>query len=383
MAGDVRRPAHGVISQEMGIEVHPHDPAPVRQGPDHLVGEVPGVVPEGPAAGVAGQEGPPGCPAEVPEAVIPQMGHVGEDMEPLHLRQKFKAPVREPAPLAVGKAQLVGVVPGEGHQPDPQGVEAPQQVRVSPEHRPLLHGEKGPDLSPGPGLLQVGEGEDRAEEVPVGLCRLPEEVRLGQSLRQGVRRPLFVHKEGEGLEKIAAVLQLFQGKMPPGSGPEGVVPARPAVRQQAGEGVAVEVDEGHGAVPPYDFSLAFYVGFWYDVPENKICGSAQGSDPLSACMGVTAPTQRLPPHRIGRLYRLPGPFASISHLSVFAVDGVFVVSVRLCAAGPGDAYRIFLLMLCRVIPTRHFLFFPIRLEARRGSLAGLLGENKIFQEEES
>ena len=48
--------------------------------------------------------------------------------------------------------------------------------------------------------------------------------------------------------------------------------------------------------------------------ENKICGSAQGSDPLSACMGVTAPTQRLPPHRIGRLYRLPGPFASISHL---------------------------------------------------------------------
>ena len=22
-------------------------------------------------------------------------------------------------------------------------------------------------------------------------------------------------------------------------------------------------------VPPFDFSLAFYVGFWYDIPENK------------------------------------------------------------------------------------------------------------------
>ena len=102
-----------------------------------------------------------------------------------------------------------------------------------------------------------------------------------------------------------------------------------------------------------------------------------------ACMGVQPPTQRLSPHRIGQLYRLPGPFASISRRGRLAVDGLIVVSERLCAAGPGDAYRIFLLMLCRVIPTRHFLFFPIRLEARRGSLAGLLGENKIFQEEES
>ena len=153
--------AHRPGAQEAGVEVGPYQAAPVPQGPEHLVGEVPPVGPQGPGVGVAGQEGPPGSPAHVPEAPVGEVGDVREHPQGLHLRQEGEAGPGEAPGLAVGGAQLVGVVPGEGEDPHPQAVEGAQQGEGAPAYAPLLHGEQAADLAGLPGLDQVLEGQNR------------------------------------------------------------------------------------------------------------------------------------------------------------------------------------------------------------------------------
>ena len=100
--------AHRPGAQEAGVEVGPYQAAPVPQGPEHLVGEVPPVGPQGPGVGVAGQEGPPGSPAHVPEAPVGEVGDVREHPQGLHLRQEGEAGPGEAPGLAVGAPSWLG-----------------------------------------------------------------------------------------------------------------------------------------------------------------------------------------------------------------------------------------------------------------------------------
>ncbi len=64
---------------EGGGEVHTHHPSPVREGPDHLVCEVPGMVADGPAVGVGGDHRSPRQVHEVPESGVAEVGDVDDD----------------------------------------------------------------------------------------------------------------------------------------------------------------------------------------------------------------------------------------------------------------------------------------------------------------
>ena len=138
------------------------------------------MVPQGPAARVGGQEGALGQAAHVPEPLVPQVGDVGQHPQSLHLGQKGPAGLRQAPGLAVGGSQLVGVVPGEGEQTDPQPVEGTQQGELAPAHASLLHRQQGAQFARPAGLLQVGKGQDGLDQVGVGRHLLPVQVGQGE-----------------------------------------------------------------------------------------------------------------------------------------------------------------------------------------------------------
>ncbi len=81
---------------EEGGEVHAHDPAGVCEGPDHLVGHVPGMVADGPGVGVGGDDGPLCHVYEVPEPGVAEVGGVYQDAEAVQLLDGLHPELREP-----------------------------------------------------------------------------------------------------------------------------------------------------------------------------------------------------------------------------------------------------------------------------------------------
>ena len=203
--------------------------------------------PQGPGAGVTGGEGLLGQAAHIPKALVVQVGHVGDHPQGFHLRQKLRPLLLQAPGLAVGEAQLVLVVPGEGEHPHPQPVEGAEVFHISLAHAPLLHGEDGGDLAIRPGLFQVGEGPAGGHQIPVFLHLAGVQLRQGENGPPGVGLLRQVHKECEVLQEVAALLQFFQVDVHGLRVPEvhGLPPA--AVVAEPGDGIAVQVGKGHGS----------------------------------------------------------------------------------------------------------------------------------------
>ena len=178
VADNVGGAGSGAVGQEIGVEVHPGDAAPVGQGLDLFIGEVPPVGPQGPAAGMAGHEGLFRRPAHIPETGVTEMGHVGNDPQVFHFRQKFIAEGLQALIGPIGKTNLVLMVPGEGEHPYPQPVKGPQVIQLSLAHAPFLHRKDRGDFSLVTSGLHIREGMAGGHPVPIlfGLA----DIQLGQ-----------------------------------------------------------------------------------------------------------------------------------------------------------------------------------------------------------
>ena len=143
--------------QKGGIEIHAHQAAVVGQGLEHLVGQIPPVVPKGTTAGMAGQKRPLGVAGHVPEAVVAQVGHIGDHAQAFHLFQKRKPRLREAPRLTVGLAQFIGIVPGQGEHPHPHTIEGAEQGQLAQADAAFLHRQQTAELFLPAGSFQISE----------------------------------------------------------------------------------------------------------------------------------------------------------------------------------------------------------------------------------
>ena len=216
----------GLVIQKARAVVQAHQTAFFCHDPDHLIGQVAAVGGQSAAVGVAGRKGSGAVLRNVPEALIGQVAHIGNDVQALHLGQELEAlllqaglgvghtgPDGAVAGHHVGAGQLVFVVPGQGHHPHAQLVHPAQHAQTALAAAGLLNGQHSADLARLGVFADILGAVDRGDPVGIPLHHPLEHVDLFQRRHQRVRARGGVgqiHKGGKALEHVVALLQLFQ-----------------------------------------------------------------------------------------------------------------------------------------------------------------------------
>ena len=162
-----------VLVDEVVVGVYAHHASAVPDGPQLLVGEIPGDIAQAAAVGVGSGHRAAGQSQDLPKAAVVQVGHVGEDSQVLHPPEGPAAQVRQ-APGGVlggpgGKAVLL--VPGEHPQPEAQGGQAVQVLRAL-QGLHALDGQEGVNFSRRPGGLRLFGCADHRQPGALGKLRL-------------------------------------------------------------------------------------------------------------------------------------------------------------------------------------------------------------------
>ena len=175
---------------------------------------------------MAGCKGTGAVLGDVPEALIREVAHICNDVQPLHLGQELEAlffqaglrvglagpdGIRVGSRHHIGAGQLVFVVPGQGHHPDAQLMHEPQHAQAALAAAALFNGQHSADLARLRILADVLRLIHRRDKIAV-LCHDPlEDVDLLQRRHQRVLpRAGQVDKGCKALQHVVPFLQLFQ-----------------------------------------------------------------------------------------------------------------------------------------------------------------------------
>ena len=176
---------------------------------------------------MAGRKGAGGVLDNVPEALVGQVAHVRNEMQPLHLGEELEAlllqarlgvggtgpDVAAPAGHDIGAGKLILVVPRQGHHPDAQLVQPAQHTEAALAAAALFDGEHSADLALGGVFADVRGAIHRRDLLRVFFHDALEDVDLFQRRHQRVGTGGLIAQIDEGgkaLEHIVAFFQLLQ-----------------------------------------------------------------------------------------------------------------------------------------------------------------------------
>ena len=164
------------LGEVAAVEVDLHGAAVFGEGADHVVGHVAGVVGDGAAGGVRGDDGGGGDFEGVVEGLVGGVGDVDHHAEAVHLADDILAEGGEAVvvgtlgsvDVALGVGPAVGVEVGEGHVADAEGVVVAQEAKGVLDGVAAFDAHEGGDLVFAVGAHDVGGGGGEDEVVGVG-----------------------------------------------------------------------------------------------------------------------------------------------------------------------------------------------------------------------
>ena len=176
MAANRVKIGRSVLGKEQGEQVDSGEAAGLAQGPELVVGQVPGVGTEGVAVGMAGCHRPFGHVHDIPERLSGDMADVNENAQLLGPADKVPPLGAEAGAVHLGAARqgVVGV-PGQGNHPDALGIGLLQPPRVTADALGALQGQKGRDPAAVQHALELGPAAHQSHPVPMPV-QLPADI---------------------------------------------------------------------------------------------------------------------------------------------------------------------------------------------------------------
>ena len=179
----------------------------------------------GPCVGMAGHKRFSGMPEHIPYACVIQVGNINDHSQALHLLHKCNPGIRksmlcirrhpEGAVLlchpGIGKCQLIGEIPGQGHHAHTQPVKIPQKRRFTLAGPAFLHCEKGRHPALLPVSADILVGSDDSYDILMGFHFLVEGIEKFHAEFKGPSLGLFqIDIQGKILQPVIPCLHLFQ-----------------------------------------------------------------------------------------------------------------------------------------------------------------------------
>ena len=185
---------------------------------------------------------------DFPGPFIIEVAGVYDHMHTFHGFDDFPSLLRNPPVFsfhAIGKSDFIGIVPGERHEADAILIQLFQLLHAACRHFAPFHGKKSPYFPLFLRFPYILPAPDRAE---TGMICFQFPPKNGQQVLiplPEIRRFLPVHPEGEILDEAASLFQLLQVYI------ERIFHESPLLRMvmELGDGVAVEINIFHGALP--------------------------------------------------------------------------------------------------------------------------------------
>ncbi len=214
-----RRLLPGIRVDKVVVHIDPHYAPGIPDGPKLIVRQVPADAAQSPAVGMGGDDRPLRQLHDVPEGAVAGVGHVRDDMQPLHPPDRFPSQSRQPLVRVrpgTGRQQVF-LVPGQHPDPDsPAGVLL-QPLQAVPHRLHALNHQKGKGFSrrlSGPGLRrrlhrhQPGTLRQFRPGAGHHLLRPPPAVPVRMGRPEAVR--LRRHPDGQPQAADVPGPQLFQ-----------------------------------------------------------------------------------------------------------------------------------------------------------------------------